>query len=163
MFAYLLKREADIYNSLALSGMFILAIAPQQLFDIGFQLSFASVISIAYIYPKIKASLKVDSLKIKFVKAIIEGCLVSFSAWLGTLVFIAYYFRIVSPITVIANLFIVPLATLITLCGFSLISASLIFPVLIPAFSSTCQFVTFLMLSINSGLIKLPGSSFHFN
>jgi competence protein ComEC len=55
LLAYLFKREPDIYNSLFLAAIFILAFNPRQLFDIGFQLSFASVFSIIYIYPKIKS------------------------------------------------------------------------------------------------------------
>ncbi len=54
MLAYLFKRQADIYNSLSLSAMFILTLNPQQLFDLGFQLSFASVIAIVWLYRKIK-------------------------------------------------------------------------------------------------------------
>ena len=43
-----INREISIYNSLALAALIILIINPQQLFEIGFQLSFLSVISIVY-------------------------------------------------------------------------------------------------------------------
>ncbi len=158
MFAYLLKREADIYNSLALSGMFILAIAPQQLFDIGFQLSFASVVSIVWLYPKIRKILGLKHLKIKFLRFTLEGCLVSFSAWLGTMGFVAYYFKIFSPITVLANLVIVPLASLITLCGFSLALAGLVFPVFAPWLGRSNEFLVLILISLNTLFIKLPGA-----
>ena len=158
MFAYWVKREPDIYNSLSLACLFILMVNPTQLFDIGFQLSFASVISIVYLYPKIKSLLPAHFLKIKIIKFPIEGCLVSFSAWLGTMGFVAYYFKVFSPITVVANLFIVPLATLITLCGFSLIMIGLILPSLVPFFASTSELLVKLMLNINALLIKFPGA-----
>lgn len=156
MFCYLVKREADIYNTLALAAVCILIVNPQQLFDIGFELSFASVISIAYIYPKIKLFLRLDYLKVKYLKFLVEACLVSFSAWLGTLGLVAYYFRIFSPVTVLANLFIVPLATLITLCGFSMIATSFILPSLTVFLSSTCELLVSLLLHTNNLLIKLP-------
>jgi competence protein ComEC len=156
MLAYLVKREPDIYNSLAIAAALILTANPNQLFDVGFQLSFASVISIVYLYPKLKSLLRIESLKIKPLRSLLEACLVSFSAWLGTLGFIAYYFKIFSPVTVLANLLIVPQATLITLCGFSLIFAGLIFPAFAPAFASTSELAVIILLKINLLLLKLP-------
>ena len=54
LLAYFLKRDADIYNSLSLAAIFILSFNPLQLFDIGFQLSFASVLAIVLIYFNLK-------------------------------------------------------------------------------------------------------------
>jgi len=158
MFAYLVQREPDIYNSCAVATLAILGINPRQLFDIGFQLSFISVISIVYFYPRMKSFLRLDALKIRYIRLVIEGCLVSFSAWLGTLGFIAYYFRIISPVTVLANMFIVPLASLITLCGFSLIIMDLTCPLLVPFFAYSNEFIVTLLLRINAFLIRLPGA-----
>ena len=156
MFGYLVKRQADIYNSCALAALYILLVNPRQLFDVGFELSFASVISITYIYPKIRLFLRLDDLKTKYLKFLVESCLVSFSAWLGTMGLVVYYFRIFSPVTVLANLFIVPLAALITLCGFSLIAMSFLLPSLTLLFSSTCELWVSLLLNINSLLLQLP-------
>ncbi|MDD4980227.1 MAG: ComEC/Rec2 family competence protein [Candidatus Omnitrophica bacterium] len=161
MFAYLVRREADIYNSCALAALFILSIKPGQLFDVGFQLSFVSVLSLAYFYPRVKSFLRVDTLKRRYIRFFIEGCIVSFSAWLGTLAFIAYYFKIISPVTVLANIFIVPLASLVTLCGFSLIAAQLFCPFLAPYFAASTEFVVKLLLGTNSLLIRLPGAYFY--
>lgn len=161
MFAYLIKREPDIYNSCAVALIFILVINPRQLFDIGFQLSFVSVISIVYLYPKLKSFLSSSVLKIKYIRFLVEGCLVSLSAWLGTMGLIAYYFRIVSPVTVLANIFIVPLASLITLCGFSLIVMKFICPILAPFFAYSSEFAVALLLNINALLIKLPCAYFY--
>ncbi len=161
MFAYLIKREPDIYNSCAVALIFILLINPRQLFDIGFQLSFVSVISIVYLYPKLRSVLSRVVLKIKYIRFLVEGCLVSFSAWLGTMSLIAYYFKIFSPVTVLANIFIVPLASLITLCGFSLILMEFICPFLVPFFAYSSEFTVVLLLNINALLIKLPGAYFY--
>lgn len=160
LFSYSAKRKPDIYNSLCLAGLIILINHPQQLFDIGFQLSFASVASIACFYPRVKIIFRRDILEYKFVEPLIDGILVSFSAWLGTAGFIAYYFRIISPVTVIANLFIVPLATLITFCGFSLLLSGLICPPLAHLFASSTTFLVSILLNLNNFLIKLPFASF---
>ncbi|MDP2927189.1 MAG: ComEC/Rec2 family competence protein [Candidatus Omnitrophota bacterium] len=154
--AYFLKREPDIYNSLVSAALFILVINPRQLFDIGFQLSFISVLAIVYLYPKLKALIHLEACRIKILKFIGEGCLVSFSAWLGTLVIIALNFRIIAPVTVLANILIVPLATLITLCGFTLVLSGLVYPDLANLFSLPTAVLITLLLNINAALIKLP-------
>jgi competence protein ComEC len=158
IFSYLFKRQPDIYNSLSLAAMFILGLNPQQLFDIGFQLSFASVIAIVWLYPKIKKILGLKHLKTKFLRFALEGILVSFSAWLGTMGFVAYYFRIFSPVTVLANLVIVPLASLITLCGFSLGIAGLVFPAIAPAIGYSSEFLVLILVRLNSLFLRLPGA-----
>lgn len=161
LLTYLFKREPDIYNSLAIAALVILSNNPQQLFEVGFQLSFASVISIVYFYPKIKSLLRLESLRIKFIRFLIEGCIVSFSAWLGTVGLIAYYFKIFSPLTILANIFVVPLATLITLCGFSLIIIGLLNPHLATLFALSCELLATFLININSLLIKIPGAYFY--
>ena len=158
MASYIFKRESDIYNVLSLAALFILLLNPRQLFDIGFQLSFISVLSIVYFYPRIKAFFHVDSLKIPCLRFLINGAVVSLSAWLGTMGLVAYYFRIFSPVTILANLFIVPLASLITLSGFSLILAALTFPAASPFFALSLELFTGLLIKINFFLIKLPAA-----
>jgi competence protein ComEC len=160
MLSYLFKGEADIYNSLGLAGQFILWFNPAQLFDIGFQLSFVCVFSIAFFYPRIKALFKIDCLRIKYLEFLIEGALISLSSWLGTFIFIAYYFRFFSTVTVIANLFIVPLAGLITLSGFSLVIMALFCPALAHLFAYANEFLVLLLLKINAFLVSLPFAFF---
>jgi len=160
--AYLLKSQPDIYNSLVSAALFILAINPRQLFDVGFQLSFISVLAIVYLYPKLKAVTRLELCKLKILKFIAEGCLVSFSAWLGTLAIIAWNFRMISLVTVLANILIVPLATLITLCGFTLVLSGWIYPDLANLFSLPTAALITLLLNINAALIKLPYACIYF-
>ena len=160
--AYLFKREPNIYNSLMLSAFFILIISPGQLFDIGFQLSFISVLAIVYLYPKLKALFCLEKCKNKIWRFMGEGFLVSLSAWLGTLWIIAFNFRIISPVTVLANIFIVPLATIITLCGFTLVISGLICPYLAGLFSLPATVLITLLLNINALVIKLPLAYIYF-
>lgn len=156
LLAYFSKRSPDMYNSLATAALFILIINPRQLFDAGFQLSFMSVLAIVYLYPKLKDFFHLENCKIKLIKFIYEGLLVSFSAWLGTLAIIALNFRIIAPVTVLANILIVPLATLITLCGFTLVLSGLICPSLASLFSGPTSMLINLLLNINAAVIKIP-------
>jgi competence protein ComEC len=153
---FLIRREPDIRISFSLAALFILLIDPRALFSISFQLSFISVAAIVFLYPKLRVFFKVDSLKLKVLKVLAESLLVSLSAWLATLGIIAYYFKFFSPITVLANLFIVPLATLITLSGFSLVVVSLIFPVLAGYFAYANEFFIALLLALSNMLVRLP-------
>jgi len=158
--AYLFKREPDIYLSLSLAALFILGLNPRQLFDVGFQLSFVSVISLVALYPRLRALLKVDNLRAKFIRPLLEAALVSSSAWLGTAGFIAYYFRIFSPVKVLANIFIVPLAALITLSGFTLVIFGCLSPALAWLFAYPCEFLAVLLLHLNALFLEIPGASF---
>ncbi|MFA5287142.1 MAG: ComEC/Rec2 family competence protein [Candidatus Omnitrophota bacterium] len=153
---YFFQREPDISNSLSLAVLFILINNPKDIFSISFQLSFISVLAIVYLYPKFKSLFRIEEVKIKFLKFILEGFSVSFSAWLGTVGFIAYYFKIISPVTVLANIFIVPMATLITLSGLSMVIISMVLPWLAGPFASTNEILVITLLQANSWFINLP-------
>jgi len=156
--AHLLKREPDIYNSLGVAALFVLGINPRQAFDVGFQLSFSSVISIVCFYPKLKGFFKADSSRLKIIRWALSGFCLSLSAWLGTAGFIAYYFGIISPVTIFANILIAPLASLITLSGFCLIFAAFLFPGLAPLFARAAELAVAALISLNSLFTKLPFS-----
>lgn len=160
--AYFLKREPDIYNTLSCAALFILMPSPLQLFDLGFQLSFSSVLAIAYFYPRLHGGLRLADCRNKVLRFFSEGCLVSLSAWLGTIGILAWNFRIITPVTVLANLFIVPLATLITLCGFAMLLAGLACLPLAVIFSLPTAALITLLLKINYALIRLPFACVHF-
>jgi competence protein ComEC len=159
--AYLVQREADIYNSLACAVLFILIVNPLQIFDIGFQLSFSSVMAIVCLYPRLKAFLRPDRCRFAPLRFICEGCLVSFCAWAGTAGIIAYNFRIISPVTVLANIFVVPVATLITLCGFSLILCSCACPALGWVFAAPASALVTVLLNINYAMSRIPFACFY--
>lgn len=156
LFAYLFQRQPDIYNSLAAAALFILIMNPRQLFDVGFALSFASVLSIVCLYPRLRLLLRIQRYKSRILIFVFESLLVSFSAWIGTLGIILYNFGLFTPVTVLANIFIVPLATLITLSGFSLVLCAALFPASASYLGVTTSFLITLLLKINALVVKLP-------
>ncbi|MBN1914081.1 MAG: ComEC/Rec2 family competence protein [Candidatus Omnitrophica bacterium] len=151
-----LKRRPDIYNSLALAAFTILWACPGHFFNIGFQLSFASVFSIVFIYPKIKTFLRIERCKIKILRFLSEGLAVSLSAWLGTMGLIAYYFKLFSFVAVAANLFIVPLAALITLSGITLLFTGSFLPPLAYSIAPACEFLVRLLVEGCAFFYRLP-------
>jgi competence protein ComEC len=104
----LLGRKVDVYNSLGIAGLFILIRNPKDLFNVGFQLSFLAVFFIVYLVPRFMKTLRQDT-NPRIRKYIYMPLAVSISAWLGTAPLILYYFRIITPIAIIANSFIIPL------------------------------------------------------
>lgn len=160
LFGYFLEREVNIYNSLSLAALTILAINPWQLFEIGFQLSFLSVISVVWLSPKIKSLFPEKLNKIRWIRFLTSVFSVSFAAWFGLLPLIAYYFKIFSPITVLANMIVVPFMTIIVASGFSLVLIGMLVPSLAPIFAASNELFILILFKINSSLVAIPGAYF---
>lgn len=159
--AYLIKRQVNVYNSLAISAFIILAINPWQLFEISFQLSYLSIICIAYLSPKIAGIFPERLCKIRFFNFLILTFSVSLSAWLGLLPLTAYYFRIITPIALFANMIIVPYASLIVMMGFALVFIGIFNSVTASFFAAGCELSIVLLFKICKLLIMLPGAYFN--
>lgn len=112
--AQLLQRESFSFNSLFLSAFIILLFAPHQLFNVGFQLSYAAMAGIFLFYQPFSQVMQSKNFLGKHITELIA---VSLAAQLGTLPFTLYYFNSFPLYFLIANLVIVPLATLIMYTG----------------------------------------------
>ena len=160
LFGYVLEREPDIYNSLALAALIILAVNPWQLFTVSFQLSFLSVISILWLSPRIKSLFPEKLRKARGLGPLVSVFSVSCAAWLGLLPLIAYYFKIFSPVTILANMIIVPYMTVIVAAGFSLGLAGLFFSPLVAVFAVANELLILTLFKINAFLAAVPGAYF---
>ena len=123
----LFERKTDVYNSLAAAGLLMLLWDPKYLFEVGFQLSFAAVLSIVYLYPKLESLIKRIPERFEEIKAIdyvLKLFAVSLAAQIGTLPFTAYYFGRVSIVSLVANLVVVPVAGLNVMLGFATVAFS---------------------------------------
>ena len=136
-------------NSLAGAALLILAVDPNQLFSSGFQLSFAVVGAILvfreWIFrlllrpsasdPFLPRSL-VSRSRRSFERAyrwVAGGISVSAAAWIGSLLLIIWYFYLLTPISLIANLTVVPVAFCVLAVGLmSLVAAPSIIPIRSP-------------------------------
>ena len=127
LLATLIDREADLFNLLAFAALVLLLLNPQQLWDVGFQLSFVAVASIVYFVPKMEKPLRrlwestEDSVLIKFrnatIKWMVLSYLVTFAAQIGTGPLIAYHFFRAYPLGIIVGPFAVGLVSLIVAVG----------------------------------------------
>ncbi|MGH1519722.1 ComEC/Rec2 family competence protein [Chryseobacterium sp. JK1] len=114
----LLQRKPDLLHSLALSALIILIMDTQQIFDVGFQLSFMAVLGIFWLnQPLLKYFPKQDGyLK----KLLFNTITISLSAQLATLPLVLYYFHQFSCISIVANFIIVPFSEVIIIFSFLL-------------------------------------------
>lgn len=88
----LIRREMSIYNTLAASAFLLLAINPDMLFKAGFQLSYAAVVGIVTLQPRIVSLIRVNR-KRRILRYVWELTAVSVAAQIATLPFCLYYFE----------------------------------------------------------------------
>jgi competence protein ComEC len=147
----LLERRSDIYNALAFSAMIILLIDARQFFQAGFQLSFAAVFSLVYLYPKVYALRMLFPAFVRGSKAVdwlFTAVAVSVAAGLGTLPFTACYFGKIPVIGFAANLVAVPLSNVILAVGMLTIAIWFIFPWPGAVYAAATRGLTWLFLRI---------------
>ena len=123
-FALYLNRPSNSFNILALSVMFILLfINPNLLFQVGFQMSYAAVFAILWIYPLLE---KLWFPKNKIVRYFWQLFCVSIAAQLGVLPISLYYFHQFPGLFFISNLLIIPALGIILGVGIFIIFLSLV-------------------------------------
>jgi len=159
--SFIVEKEFDAFNTLCLAAMIILMINPLNLFDVGFQLSFVCVLTILYI----NRGVKKKDVKNAFRKDIksngriydrwfhytLQSFYLSLAIWIGVAGLIAYYFGIITPITILANLVVVPLISIVVALGFGLLAIGIILPSWAFMFAACLKAV----LNVMVGLIYL--------
>ncbi|MCC6758708.1 MAG: ComEC family competence protein [Candidatus Omnitrophica bacterium] len=152
--SFVIERETDSINSLSFAALLLLVIDPQNIYDIGFQLSFLSVLTIMLFYPQSMNLVKpfLNKYPNPVLKFICESFAVSLAATLGVAGLIAYYFQIVTPVSLVANIFVVPLSTLALILGIGLLACGFISPL----FAICIQFVLNLMVWIMALCQQFP-------
>lgn len=110
-FYVLLQRKSDLLHSMSLAALLILLYNPNQLYDIGFQLSFIAVFGIYWLNQPILKWFPPTRNKIKnFLFNVVS---ISIAAQIATLPLVIFYFHQWSFISIIANFVIIPLAEIL--------------------------------------------------
>lgn len=105
----LLNRSGFSINSLCCTAFAMLSLNPLYLYDVGFQLSFLSMLGILIICPHFQNTLT----KIRFVRWIVGSILVSISAQLFTIPLTAYKFGTFAPYSALSTLLVTPFTALL--------------------------------------------------
>jgi ComEC/Rec2-related protein len=170
-----LSRPTDLINSLAAAALIILVWQPEQLFQASFQLSFFVVLSIALFMPPLESFVHARFKRIqpdpylprqlvprwrKWRDAALRWfCLslaTSLAAWLGSLPLTIQYFNIFSPVTLLANLIIVPLSSAALACNLGSLLCGDWLPWIGTLFNHSAWLWMRLMVEISHLSVSLP-------
>jgi competence protein ComEC len=113
-YAMYLNRPTNTFNIIALSMFFILLIKPLFLFQVGFQMSYAAVIAIVWIYPKLQRFWYPEN---RIVRKGWQLFAVSLAAQLGVLPISLFYFHQFPALFFVSNLVVIPFLGLILGAG----------------------------------------------
>ncbi len=171
------ERRVFPANSVAAAGFFILLINSNQLFATGFQLSFAVVISIILcaqpIYrwlirrfafdPFLPQSLLNPLQRVwqNSWRTVSRGASVSLAAWCGSMVFILPYFYLVTPVSLFANLIVVPIAFFVLTVGLLAVLSAPISPGLAIIFNNANWSLATAILATAGFFTRAPAGHFY--
>lgn len=146
-------RAAFTINTLAAAAIIVFVLNPADVFNVGAQLSFVAVATIALGQwlivndqprdPLDELILRASPWPIKiwrnFKSLLWNSFVVSLLVWAGSAVLIAYYFNLVTPAALVCNpLLVIPMAVAL-ISGFLLLSLGIILPPLAPLFGGVCN------------------------
>lgn len=172
-----LKRPGDLLNSLAAAAFLILLWDPQQLFQAGFQLSFFVVLSIALFLPRLNSRLERMLQTDPFLppdlvprwrrrafnglRFLGNGLATSLAAWLGSWPLTAAYFHLFSPVTLLANLLLVPLSSAALACNLGSLLCGGWLPWAGEWFNHSAWLWMRLMMEASRLAVRIPGAFFY--
>ncbi len=151
----MILREGNIYNTLGVSAFAILMFDPHQIYAIGFQLSYAAVFGIAYLYPKLYSLLSFNN---KILNKTWSLSCVSISAQIATFPISIYYFHQFPTYFLISNLAVIPAAATMLYTGIAMITFDSIIPIVGSLLGKILQFVISLLNELIFLIEQLPFS-----
>jgi ComEC/Rec2-related protein len=175
--SYFFERRAFLLNSLAAAAFFILCWNTNELFSTGFQLSFAVVGAIVlfadpffrflrrYVAPDpfLPQSLVRGPRRWMYssYEWLCGGTSVSLAAWIGSLPLILWYFHLVTPISLLANLVVVPIAFFVLAIALLSLLTTPLLPWLALVFNNANWALATLVIGIVHVFAQIPGGHFY--
>jgi competence protein ComEC len=167
LLAQVIQRKPNSYNIVAFSALVILLYDPRQLFDPGFILSYSAILSIIIIFPVFESwvnnikkyrELDTDKTSGKIIKGITVLFLGTLAAQAGTLPITAIMFKKISIVSLVANLFAIPLSNIALALGFVTIIFSSFSLWLASFFAELNTFLLYWQLNLIAFCAKLDHS-----
>ena len=172
-----LRTKAFAFNSLAAAAFFLLCWNTNEFFSTGFQLSFAVVAGIVLLADPLSRWLQTFGATDPFLprglvrrsrRALGNGCdfacrggSVSLAAWLGSLPLIFWYFHLVTPSSVFANLLVVPVAFFILAIALvSIVTAPIALTISV-IFNNANWSLASAVIAFVHWCAQVPGSHYH--
>jgi ComEC/Rec2-related protein len=171
------ERKVFVLNSLAAAAFFLLCWDTNELFSTGFQLSFAVVGVIILFADPFAEFLQNWTAPDPFLPRsllhgprrwlhagfewLCRGTGVSLAAWLGSLPLVVWYFYIVTPISLVANLIVVPIAFFILAIALVSFLSTPLLPGLAVIFNNANWLLAQVVIGIVQFLAQVPGGHFY--
>lgn len=175
--SWMTPRPVDLLNSLAVAAFAVLVWEPTQLFQAGFQLSFAVVAAIGLLVPRFQERLagwtetdpflppeSVPAWRRVLTKSVSHlgmHLAVSIAAWLGSIPLTAWHFHLVTPSGLVANLLVVPLSACALASSIASLACGDLLPTVGECFNHGAWFWMVAMLGISRHIAAWPYASWH--
>ena len=158
---YIINRPVSMVNSLFVAAVVILGINPQALFDVGFILSFVVVLGLLLFVPLFVN--KIEEKKSSVLNYFYQLMVVCICSWVSALPIVAYSFKVISPISILTNMFVVPAVIIIISLGFTSIALGFIYLPLSGVFNVVIYYVARFVIGFTSRVSELPFAFFRIN
>jgi competence protein ComEC len=170
---FLVERKVFALNTLAAAATLILCWNTNELFSVGFQLSFSVVAAIVLLADPTYRFLRRRFASDPFLPRNLLGARrrivghslswlaragsVSFAAWIGSLPLMLWYYHLLTPISLLANLVVVPIAFFVLAGGLMSLVAAPLSTWLSVVFNNANWFLTKIILGAVQLFAQIPG------
>ncbi|MBZ0167494.1 MAG: ComEC family competence protein [Candidatus Omnitrophica bacterium] len=158
------EREANSLAMLSCASLLILLLNPLNLYDIGFQLSFACILAMIVIGRPIEGWMQ-PLLERRgctgWLRRLVRAVIISSAVWIGVEGLVMYHFNLMTPVSVLANLFVIPLIFAVVLLGMALLAAALCWPWLAGLIAVCLKAALSVMVAVTFLCSRLPGAYFY--
>lgn len=158
--ARIFERKTDLLNITAAAACINLIINPNELFNIGFQLSYGAVFSLAVIAPQFDRLFLSEentlSIKNRVVRVVSKTFIGTLAVFLGTLPILIYHYQQVSIVGLVSNILIIPISGMITILGMLIIPLSLVSSFLASLYGEGLELIVKLTLGISQIASSMP-------
>ena len=174
---FFFDRRVFAGNSIAASAVFILSLDTNQLFATGFQLSFAVVLAIIVLAEPLYRALvrwcapdpflpksllsPPQRLGLASWQTLARGASVSLAAWIGSWPLILPYFYLITPVSLFANLIVVPIAFFVLAVGLLALLAMPVAPWLAVIFNNANWSLAAAILATVALFTRAPAGHFY--
>ena len=149
-----LERDQSTIHAVIVSAFVLILINPFIVFDVGFQLSYAAVLGIIFLQPKIASYWLIKN---KFLNYFWQIMAVSMAAQIATAPISLYYFHQFPSYFLLTNLVVIPAAFIILLFGILFLSLSWV-PILGDALVYSLRYSTLVLNEFISIIAHIPGA-----
>src|SRR5215475_14420495 len=175
--SYFFERRVFLLNSLAAAAFFILCWNTNELFSTGFQLSFTVVgVIVLFADPFFRVFQGRTAPDPFLPQSLVSGprrwmhssyewlcgaASVSLAAWIGSLPLILWYFHLVTPISLLANLVVVPIAFFVLAVALLSLVTTPLLPWVAVVFNNANWTLATLVIGIVHLFAQIPGGHFY--